>query len=275
METQAQTPVCTKNRYWELLGRCASDLAQDSERFASCLRVQGRLRSYSPGNVILISTRCPNAMQVRTRADWVRIGCQIRRGARGIPILKPAGQYLRRDGSVGQNYQVIEVYDISQTDAELLEASCTRQQQVALFEALTSYQAGAWVVRSGETTEAALYDATVQAITIRENQPFPAMFSALARETVCADMDLRYGMQREQALPIASCVALMLCSAYSISPDSLELPSPKIILGTDAAQYCKRLKKLQGELLEITNRMDRRLARDMRRPAEKERRTTS
>ena len=53
------------------------------------LQVSRRFRTYSVGNVLLITTQRPDATRVAGYGAWKQLGRQVRRGEKGIAILAP------------------------------------------------------------------------------------------------------------------------------------------------------------------------------------------
>lgn len=116
-----------------------------AENWQLMLRTAAKLPTYSPHNVLLITTQCPHASAVAGFHTWKQLGRSVRKGEKGLAILAPV---LRRtpnaqtmSGAVSElgaeraapdrdeagseagsrarriaGFRVVHVFDISQTD---------------------------------------------------------------------------------------------------------------------------------------------------------------
>ena len=105
----------------------AVDEVRASEMFRQYLDVQARFHRYSWHNSLLILSQRPDAERVAGFHTWKRLGRHIRKGERGIAIFAPCpwkrtetdddGNDVERQGVY---FKVVHVFDVSQTDGELL-----------------------------------------------------------------------------------------------------------------------------------------------------------
>jgi len=103
-----------------------------SEAWEHWLRVQRRFTTYSWGNCLLIALQRPDATHVAGYRAWQQLGRQVRKGEKGIAILAPVVNRLRRTGEdeagaetedvlrVVRAFRTAFVFDIAQTDGEPL-----------------------------------------------------------------------------------------------------------------------------------------------------------
>lgn len=99
-----------------------------TENLKNYFRVAGKLR-YSPANLCLIFTYCPNATCLKTFVSWNKLGYRINKGEKGIPILQPKSYKHKKNkktindfGDVEEEeveatklyFNVLHLYDISQ-----------------------------------------------------------------------------------------------------------------------------------------------------------------
>ncbi len=106
----------------------------DSDTFRAYLDAQARFHRYSPNNVALILTQCPDATQIAGYRTWQALGRQVRRGESAIKIIVPMARRRREaddhdqgphhdtDEPVRLRFGVGNVFDISQTEGEALPA---------------------------------------------------------------------------------------------------------------------------------------------------------
>jgi hypothetical protein len=102
----------------------ATDAARVSEEMLRYLDTCARFYQYSPFNVWLILIAKPDASNVAGFRRWQSMGRFVRRGEHGIPILAPIFTTVtNKDGKEEQRligFKTVYVYDVSQTDGELL-----------------------------------------------------------------------------------------------------------------------------------------------------------
>lgn len=79
---------------------------------------------YSERNALLIVMQRPSATEVHGYGDWQKLGRQVKKGAKGIRILAPAGHAKVTDKVTGEEkdgrafFRLISVFDKSQTEAK-------------------------------------------------------------------------------------------------------------------------------------------------------------
>lgn len=89
----------------------------------------GRFHRYSPSNVWLILSQCPQATRVAGFQTWKEFGRYVKRGAKGIVILAP--MFFRHqhkeetedstdDNSLVMRFRTVHVFDVSQTEGDPL-----------------------------------------------------------------------------------------------------------------------------------------------------------
>jgi len=114
----------------------AVNFQRHSEEFQRWLQVLSNFHSYSLNNTLLILSRMPDATMVAGYRSWQKLGRQVKRGEKGIPIFAPIVYRRPRktqpatslDGvgddegleEVAVGFRVVHVFDISQTEGEPL-----------------------------------------------------------------------------------------------------------------------------------------------------------
>lgn len=102
-----------------------TDAARQSELFTQYLKTCGLFHSYSWHNCMLIFAHRPNATRVAGYETWRKLGRQVRKGEKGIPIFAPMIFRDKQKDSDGQEsshiwFKVVYVFDLEQTDGESL-----------------------------------------------------------------------------------------------------------------------------------------------------------
>jgi len=104
---------------------------QESNNFKQFLLTMSRFHDYSIGNLILIMMQKPETSRVAGFKTWKDLGRWVKKGEKGIAILAPCmppkGQKTEpkedEEEEINVNpiyFKVVHVFDVSQTDGELL-----------------------------------------------------------------------------------------------------------------------------------------------------------
>jgi antirestriction protein ArdC len=104
-----------------------------SQQLTDYLRLLARFHRYSSGNVFLIHVQRPSATHIAGFHTWLQLGRHVRKGEKGIAILAPMiGRSKRQNrnlpepaddrdsGQVLRGFRVAHVFDVVQTDGEML-----------------------------------------------------------------------------------------------------------------------------------------------------------
>jgi hypothetical protein len=126
MNNQRVSSTDLKDRITEHIQKLAeaTDAARVSEEMLQYLDMCARFHRYSPQNVWLILMECPDATMVAGFRKWQIMGRYVKKGEKGIPILAPIFKKVEDDeGDEVEKllgFKVVYVFDVSQTDGELL-----------------------------------------------------------------------------------------------------------------------------------------------------------
>lgn len=110
----------------------------NSDAWRAMLQVAGRLPTYSPSNVLLITVQRPDATRVAGFRTWKSLGRSVCKGEKGIAILAPC-LYQKAETTpatqpatppvtpeheaeqrVLRGFRIVHVFDVTQTDGEPL-----------------------------------------------------------------------------------------------------------------------------------------------------------
>ncbi len=98
--------------------------ARASEQMQAYLDCVSKFHQYSWHNCLLIALTRPDATRVAGFRRWLELKRFVRKGEKGIPILAPCVRKKSDDDSEKApdaiTFRVVYVFDISQTDGELL-----------------------------------------------------------------------------------------------------------------------------------------------------------
>lgn len=98
----------------------AQMVAISPQDFLKCLELEARL-GYTASNTLLIKAQNPNATKLKDSKHWNEENVYINKGEKGIYILEPSKQFVRKDGSIGTSFIPKKVFDIKQTNAKVEE----------------------------------------------------------------------------------------------------------------------------------------------------------
>jgi hypothetical protein len=137
----AGVPADAGERLREVHARLTSAVAEltQAENWQQMLRTAARLPSYSPHNVLLITSQCPHARAVAGFHTWKQLGRSVRKGEKGIAILAPIAPRATAAAAASpspdvpaptdltapaedlrprraMSFRVVHVFDISQTE---------------------------------------------------------------------------------------------------------------------------------------------------------------
>lgn len=78
------------------------------------------IHGYDITNTLLIQAQHPDSVLLKDVARFREDGLYIKKGEKGIAIFQPGTNYQKRDGSIGINYNVKHIFDITQTSADVI-----------------------------------------------------------------------------------------------------------------------------------------------------------
>jgi antirestriction protein ArdC len=121
----------------EVLDRLHTGIADltSSEAWIAWLHAARKFHRYSFSNQLLIALQRPDATQVGGYRKWQQFGRQVRKGEKGITIIAPCAHKVRRttvDDRQDETdirvtgFTCTQVFDIAQTDGDLLPEICTQ-----------------------------------------------------------------------------------------------------------------------------------------------------
>lgn len=276
------------------LTAAVEQLIQD-EAWQRMLRIAAALPHYSPSNVLLIATQCPEATYVMGYRAWVAHGRHVMEGEKGIAILAPC---LFRDTrpdpptaeaaastetssetaqKVLRGYKVVHVFDISQTDGKDLPVPPPPLDGVApesLYHGLATLAAeqGFTLIRGDCRGANGYTDFTTRTIHVRDDVPPAQAIKTLAHELghVRADHATRFLDPATRTLSCrgaveveAESIAYLVLAAAGIDASPYSVPYVAGWSGGDTAV----LREAATRAITIAAEIDRELDFVIRPPA--------
>ena len=172
-----------KQDVYNLIDTTAEKIISNGQEFKKYLDTQSKFEQYSVGNILLVTAQMPQATMLKDYESWIKIGGYPKKNRNDIKILEPADSYMRDDGSIGQNYNVKYLTDISQVNTRQKPRIMRYDNKLLLRVFLNSSQAEVQVV--DEITgidRSAFYDKNSDVLYIARGAEVPQIFHEVTHE---------------------------------------------------------------------------------------------
>ena len=248
-----------RDEVYGLIEGTTEKMQASGELFQTFLDVQARLDRYSVSNAILITAQEPDALgPLKSFDDWKAEGVYVSRGENALSILEPGKEYQREDGSVGVNYNVKKVFDITQTNSRRRTTPTITRDERRLLKALISH-APCEMRPSDKIPENlnAVYQPEDRTIYVRTGLDALSIFRALAQELAHAHMDKGEGYLRNENNNVAYYASYILCKRYGVSTDMyLFNAMPSRYAKMEPKEFRRELSKIRDVSGEISRDMN-------------------
>ena len=249
-DTYMEKKQSERDAAFRLADVTAERAAASPETYATYLNVQARFNRYSVNNALLIAAQMPDATKLATFDEWRESNVQIKSGAKAIMLLTPGKEFERDDGTVGANFNVKKVFDISQTHAVQQQTEVHRDQRLVM-KALVSNPPCRLEVNDAKVpaNAAAIYSSADKTLYVRHGLSFDDMFRALARELAFAHLDKGGDYSRNNSEFAAKSIAHLVCARNHLVPESVSVPA------SYSNQEARALKAQLGQIRDVANTM--------------------
>lgn len=255
---------------------CAEILASDGE-FAEYLRMAGAMHGYSWGNRMLIYLQRPDTRMVAGYGRWRDLGRQVKKGAKGIPILAPC--VVKRDagmenaglstpdgpvddqGKVSKvvGFRCVYVFAVEDTEgpaynrpapAEISDDSeLVRDKAAGILGMILA--AGVPVTYGATGSAEGWYSVAEKSITLTDrDRPAAMRCKTLLHEYAHHLAGVKAGDDRASHEVIAEGAAMVAAAYWGLDTDTYSIPYVAAWAG-DA----KRVSQLLGEIVRIADIM--------------------
>lgn len=240
-----------KQDIYELIDKTAERIVQSNQEFKQYLNTKSRFEQYSVGNTLLVMAQMPNATMVRDYESWVSSGGFPKKNRKDIKILEPADSYMREDGSVGTNYNVKYVMDISQVSIKQKQRIANYDKKLLLKVFLNSNQGKLQIVDTIPNTEkTALYNMENDTLYIAKGSDAPYIFYDVTRELAKQEM----GEETPLDTFKISCVSYMLCKKYGIDVSNYNIEVPFELKELSSKEIREELEPINNAMENICGR---------------------
>lgn len=200
---------------FNLANEQTSKSVSNPQNYKSYLDLQARL-GYTVTNTLLVFAQNPNATLVKDTVRWRDDGKYIRKNEKGIQILEPSGEFERRDGSRGINYNPKYVFDVTQVNGNVTINQPDFSAREILKAVTHNTDVKPEVVAIDSNLPADVYfDEKSKTIYVREQLEPSAMITGVIRE-YCVSEAIDKDNHRSELLFEANSAAYMICQKYGI-----------------------------------------------------------
>lgn len=240
-----------KRDIYELIDKTAERIVQSNQEFKQYLNTKSKFEQYSVGNTLLVMAQMPSATMVRDYESWVNSGGFPKKSRKDIKILEPADSYMREDGSVGTNYNVKYVMDISQVSIKQKQRIANYNKKLLLKVFLNSNQGKLQIVDTIPNTEkTALYNMENDTLYIAKGSDAPYIFYDVTRELAKQEM----GEETPLDTFKISCVSYMLCKKYGIDVSNYNIEVPFELKELSSKEIREELEPINNAMENICGR---------------------
>ena len=242
----AEKKQAERHQVYEMIDSTALQMASNPEIFKIGLDVMARFDRYSVGNVLLITGQNPDATKLADFDTWKKSRAYVRKGEDHIKLLEPGEEFRREDGSMGVNYNVKRVFDISQTSAKVKPAKVQHDMRLLLKAMLNNAPCPVEISEKVPDGVGAIYNSEERKIYVRQGMDGPDIFRCLAQELSHAHMDRDDNYTRSNHAFTAYCAAYTLCSRYGVETKNFSFKTiPDTIGNMDAQDVRDELGKVR------------------------------
>ena len=264
-EEYAAKKKAEKEAIYQLLDNTASEVVQSPEKFKAYLDVQSRMDRYTANNALLMYKQFPQASQIKEFDDWAAEGIKVNKGSKTFIILDPY-EYTKKDGTIGIDFNLKRVLDVSQTNGKRPAApTANRDPRKLVAVMLDSAPINIESVSELPYPDmGAFYKNEDQTLYVkRDIGDSVALCQCVAQELGHAELSMNSEVYSRRDMGFqAVCIGYMLCKEYGVDtqnfaidriPDELKNKEPKDIKA--------ELGKTQKAFKEITARVSDELYR--------------
>ena len=242
----AEKKQAERQSVYGLIDETAEGMIHDGDLFKTALDVMARFDRYSVGNVLLIAAQMPEATKLADFDTWKQSRAYVRKGEDHIKLLEPGEEFRREDGSMGVNYNVKRVFDISQTSAKSRPAKVQHDMRLLLKAMLNNAPCPVEISEKVPDGVGALYNDQERKIYVRQGMEGQDIFRCLAQELSHAHMDRDDNYTRSNHAFTAYCSAYTLCSRYGVDTQNFSFKNiPETIGNMEAQDVRTELAKIR------------------------------
>ena len=254
-----------KAAVYQMLDDTALEVVQSPEKFRGYLDVQSRMDRYTANNALLMYKQFPQASQVKEFDDWVSEDVKINKGAKTFIILDPY-EYTKKDGTIGIDFNLKRVLDVSQTNGRRPAAPAADRDPRKLVAVMldTAPIEVESVDELPYPNMGAFYKNENQTLYVkRDIGDSVALCQCVDQELGHAELSMNSETYSRRDMGFwAVCIGYMLCKKYGVDTQNLAIDRiPDELKNKEPKEIKAELGKMQKAFKEITARVSDELYR--------------
>ena len=244
-----------RQEVYDLIDRTADEVKNDLGKYKQYLDVQGRFDKYSVGNALVITSKMPNAIQLKDFNDWKEAGASIKKYQNGIGILEPGDTYTRADGTVATSYNVKKMFDISQTTLNAKPRTNNYDDKLKLTALLKDCPVDIKAVDDiPNSNKVAEWNKEDNALYVKRGGETPTIFKELARELARVSLEETGNTEVDNFK--CNSTAYMLCKKYGIDVSDININSiPEAFRNMSTSEVRNELSSMRSTMEDMNTRM--------------------
>ena len=239
-----------RQELYDLIDEMSEKTLADPSVLSDYLNMQARLGKTSVANTLLVVAQKPDATFIANYDDWQKRGRSVKRGEKGTMVLEANGEYERPDGTMGVNFDVKRVFDISQTYGKPARERTNPPIKTALKAITTNVPVPVKLSESVSQSVGAMYSEKDNTVYVARGVEGNELFFAISRELARAHSG--------QETFICDCAANIACLRYGVPAKYCDR-IPDEIASLESREKRSALNIVREAACEITERVDRNL----------------
>lgn len=243
-----------KDAAYEMIDNSITEMMNNTEKFIDYLDFQSNMDRYTVANTLLIKAQYPQATQLKSADIWNELNAKINKGEKAIHILEPT-DYIDENGEQRTSYNIKNVFDVSQTDADPKDTHIVEYNPQALVKAMVN----ATSLKKVAVDELPIADSTAyyenknDTLLIKRKSDSVSLFKDISRELSLAEIAKGCDeYNRDECMPSALCASYMLCQKYGIGNKNINVEiAPKEWAGLENKDIRTKLTMANDALYSI------------------------
>lgn len=249
-EAWAQQKREQRQELYNLIEEMSEKTLTDPSALSDYLNMQARLGKASVANTLLMIAQKPNATFISGFDDWQKRGRSVKRGEKAALVLEANGEYERPDGTMGVNFDVKRVFDISQTYGKPIRERTAPPIKTALKAITTNVPVPVKLSEGISQSVGAMYSEKDKTIYVAKGVEGNNLFFALSRELARAHSGANTF--------VCDCAANVACLRYGVPAKYCDR-IPDEIAALESREKRSALNIVRDAACEIAERVDRNL----------------
>ena len=249
-EVWAQQKREQRQELYNLIEETSEKTLTDPSALSDYLNMQARLGKTSVANTLLVVAQKPDATFIANYDDWQKRGRSVKRGEKAALVLEANGEYERPDGTMGVNFDVKRVFDISQTYGKPIRERTAPPIKTALKAITTNVPVPVKLSEGVSQSVGAMYSEKGNTVYVARGVEGNELFFALSRELARAHSGANTF--------VCDCAANIACLRYGVPAKYCDR-IPDEIAALESREKRSALNIVRDAACEITERVERNL----------------